>query len=130
LDRHFPWLVLAKMRWALFCAATKRPFRKNLNWQPYFDVADTDATYLEKLDGYSKLAEAHFDTEGFETFCDEYLGPLEEIAWEYFGSEDAKSAVRQKVTALYPEDEIEEFTERFWAAIQVWRVEDSSVALR
>ena len=130
LDRHFPWLVLAKMRWALFCAATKRPFRKNLNWQPFFDVADTDATYLEKLDGYAKLAEAHFDTEAFETFCDEHLGPLEEIAWEYFGSEDAKSAVRQKVTALYPEDEIEEFTERFWAAIQVWRVEDSSAALR
>jgi len=130
LDRHFPWLVLAKMRWALYCAATKRPFRRNLDWQPFFDIADTDATYAEKLEGYSGLAEAHFETEKFEAFCDEHFGPLEDIAWEYFGSEDAKDAVRQKVTALYPEHEIDEFTERFWAAIQVWRMEDSPAAPR
>ena len=130
LDRHFPWLVLAKLRWALFCAATKRPFRKTLDWQPFLDIAETDATYDEKLEGYARIAEERFDTAAFDAFCEEHLGPLEEIAWEYFGSYDAKDAVRQKVTALYPEHEIEEFTERFWAAIQVWRYEDSPVAPR
>jgi hypothetical protein len=128
LHRHFPWLVLAKMRWALFCAATNRPFRKNLDWQPFFDIADTDASYAEKLEGYSRLAEERFDTVAFEAFCDEHLGPLEEVAWEYFGSDAARSAVREKVTALYPEHEIDEFTERFWASIQVWRGEQQAQA--
>jgi hypothetical protein len=128
LHRHFPWLVLAKMRWALFCAATNRPFRKNLDWQPFFDIADTDASYADKLEGYSRLAEERFDTAAFEAFCDEHLGPLEEVAWEYFGSDAARSAVRQKVTALYPEHEVDEFTERFWASIQVWRDEEQAKA--
>ncbi|MCA8941710.1 MAG: hypothetical protein KDB80_04050, partial [Planctomycetes bacterium] len=34
LHVHFPNLVKAKLRWSLFCAATKRPFRSNLNWAP------------------------------------------------------------------------------------------------
>ena len=129
LHRHFPWLVLAKLRWALFCAATKRPFRKNLDWGPFFDIADTDASYPDKLEGYAQLAQERFDATAFEDFCDKHLGPLEEVAWEYFGSDDAKAAVREKVTALYPDHEIEEFTERFWLAIQVWREEESTAAL-
>ena len=126
LHQHFPWLVLAKLRWALFCAAPNRPFRKNLDWAPFFEIADSDADFAEKLEGYARLAAERFDTVAFEAFCDEHLGPLEEIAWEYFGSEDAKSAVRQKVTALYPDHEVDEFTERFWAAIQVWRAEQQA----
>jgi hypothetical protein len=125
LHKHFPWLVLAKMRWALFCAATKRPYRHNLNWDPYFEVAATKASFSEKLEAYARLAEEHFDTAGFEAFCAEHLGPLEEVAHEYFGSDDARSAVRQKVAALFPEHEVEEFTERFWGAIQTWRKEES-----
>ncbi|MCP5032957.1 MAG: hypothetical protein GY939_14245 [Actinomycetia bacterium] len=129
LHRHFPWLVLAKLRWAMFCAATDRPFRKNLDWQPFFDIAATDTDYQDKLEAYGQLAEQHFDTDAFQEFCDEHLGPLEEVAWEYFSSDDAKAAVREKVTALYPDNEVEEFTERFWAAIQTWRDEDSPAAL-
>ncbi|MCP3989122.1 MAG: hypothetical protein GY724_08610 [Actinomycetia bacterium] len=129
LHRHFPWLVLAKLRWAMFCAATDRPFRKNLDWQPFFDIAATDTDYQDKLEAYGQLAEQHFDTDAFQEFCDEHLGPLEEVAWEYFSSDDAKDAVREKVVALYPDNEVEEFTERFWAAIQTWRDEDSPAAL-
>ena len=126
LHRHFPWLVLAKLRWALFCAATKRPFRKNLDWQPFFDVAATHTTYPDKLERYARLADERFDTASFEAFCDEHLGALEEVAWEYFGSDDAKAVVREKVIALYPDHEVDEFTERFWAAIQVWREEENA----
>jgi len=119
-------LVLAKLRWALFCAATKRPFRKNLDWQPFFDVAATHTTYPDKLERYARLADERFDTASFEAFCDEHLGALEEVAWEYFGSDDAKAVVREKVIALYPDHEVDEFTERFWAAIQVWRDEENA----
>ena len=125
LHRHFPWLVMAKLRWALFCAATKRPFRRTLDWQAFYDVAATDQSYAEKLSAYASIAAERFDTAAFEEFCDQHLTPMEEIAWEYFGGDEARSAVRGKVAMLFPEHEVDEFTERFWTAIQVWRAEDS-----
>ena len=125
MHRHFPWLVLAKMRWALFCAATQRRFRKTLDWRPFLEVADTDASFPDKLARYAEIAEERMDTAAFEEFRAQHLGPLDEVAWEYFGGDEARSAVRQKVAALYPEHEVDEFTDRFWAAIQTWRSEDA-----
>jgi hypothetical protein len=43
------------------------------------------------------------------------------VAWEYFGTMRAKEAVRRKVAVIFPEHEIEEFTEHFWGLIQFWR---------
>ena len=45
------------------------------------------------------------------------------MAWEFFGTETAKDAVRKKVTALYPANEVEQFTELFWKRIGAWRSE-------
>ena len=125
LHRHFPWLVLSKIRWSVFCAATKRPFRRNLDWEPFFEIAATEASYGEKIKAYGELAEAHFDTERFEEFCNKHLGDLEEVAYEYFATDACRVAVREKVAALYPQHEVEEFTDRFWTAIGVWRDEES-----
>lgn len=128
LHRHFPWLVLAKIRWALFCSATRRPFRRNLDWEPFFEVAATDAPFAEKLEGYARIADQRLEATAFEAFCEEHLGPFEEIAWEYFGGDEAKAAVRAKVEALFPAHEHDEFTERFWASIQAWREEEAAKA--
>jgi hypothetical protein len=43
------------------------------------------------------------------------------VAWEFLGTERARDAVRQKVTALFPAHEVEEFTELFYGRIQKWR---------
>ncbi len=51
---------------------------------------------------------------------------LDEVAWEFFGSPVAKDAVRQKVAALFPAHEVEQFTEHFWGLIQFWRKTESS----
>jgi hypothetical protein len=121
LHRHFPWLVLSKLRWAVFCAATKRKFRRSLDWEPFYAIADGAGTPAEKLEKFGALARKRFDAQAFDAFCAKHLGPLEEVAWEYFGSADARAAVRLKVAALYPAHEVEEFTERFWNDIQAWR---------
>ena len=46
---RMPWLVLSKIRWSLFCAATERQMRLNPDWAPFYAIAATDVPYAEKL---------------------------------------------------------------------------------
>lgn len=127
LHFHFPWLIKANLRWSLFCAATQRRMNTDLNWRAYFDIADQDLPFEEKLAGYIRIARQRFDIERFEEFCDQHLGHLDEVAHEYFGSEAVRDAIREKVEALYPAHEHEEFTELFWNRIQHWREQQGIV---
>ncbi|OQC36315.1 MAG: D-alanyl-alanine synthetase A [Acidobacteria bacterium ADurb.Bin051] len=121
LHYHFPWLVKAKLRWALFVAATGRRMRKTLDWEPYFAVAREELPYREKLARYAAIARERLEADRFEEFCARHLAHLDEVAWEFFGTEVAREAVRAKVAALYPAHEVERFTEHFWGLIQFWR---------
>jgi hypothetical protein len=126
LHRHFPWLVKANIRWSVFCAVTKRPFRKTLDWEPFYKVAAKDMPYRDKLKAYAKIANERYETDKFNEFCAKHLANLDEVAWEFFGTQAAKDAFRAKVTALYPKHEIEPFTELFWRRVQAWRSEPES----
>jgi hypothetical protein len=121
LHFHFPWLIKANLRWSIFCAATQRKLSTDLNWRSYFDIADEDKPFDEKLSDYSNIAMQRFDAERFEEFCSKHLSDLDAIAHEFFASDIVRDVIRQKVTALYPEHEIEEFTDLFWKRIQLWR---------
>ena len=123
LHYHFPWLVRAKVRWSLFCAATKRPMRLNPDWQPFFDLSDRleGKPLPERLRAFGDLARERLDAEAFETFCEAHLGDLDRVVIEYFESDHARDAIRQKVAALFPAHEVDEFTEHFWGRIQLWR---------
>ena len=121
LHYHFPWVVMANVRWSLFCAITKRPMRRTLDWDPFYAVAKKDLPYREKLRAYAKIAEERFEAAKFEEFCAKNLANLDEIAWEFFGTQTAKDAVRKKVGALFPANEVEQFTELFWSRIGLWR---------
>ena len=123
LHYHFPWLVTANLRWSIFCAATKRPMRDHLDWAPYFEIADSDAPYDEKLAAYAAIAHERFQTDEFEAFCANHLAHLDEVVREFFATDVANDAVRQKVAALFPAHEIDQFTELFWERIQRWRAE-------
>lgn len=126
LHYHFPWLVKAYIRWSVFCAATKRKMRRTLDWEPYYAIAETDLPYEEKLAAYAKIADERFETARFEEFCAKHLAHLDEVAWEFFGTPEAKEAVHLKVKALYPPHEVEAFTELFWSRIQKWRADQRS----
>ena len=121
LHYHFPWLIMANLRWSIFCAATQRSMRVDLGWQDYFDIADTDRSDAEKLTEYARLSRERLEADRFAEFCATHLPHLDEQAYEFFGTEVARDAVRQKVEALFPENEHEEFTEFFWQRIQKWR---------
>ena len=121
LHFHFPWLVKSYLRWSIYCAATKRKMRKTLDWEPFYEVAALDLPYAEKLDRYAAIAEARFESARFEEWCAKHLSHLDEVAFEFFQSQEAKDAVRQKTAALFPAHEVEKFTELFWNRIQHWR---------
>ena len=121
LHFHFPWLVKAYLRWTIFCAATKRKMRRNLDWEPFYEVAAMDLPWSEKLDRYAAIAESRFESARFDEFCARHLPHLDEVTSEFFTSPEAKDAVRLKTAALFPAHEVEKFTELFWGRIQAWR---------
>ncbi len=118
LHFHFPWLIKANLRWSIFCAATKRRPDTDLHWREYFDIADKDIPFEEKLAAYVKIARKRFDVDEFDAFCDQHLSHLDEVADAYFATEGVRDAIREKVEALYPEHEFDEFTQLFWDRIQ------------
>ncbi len=121
LHYHFPWLVTAVIRWSIFCAVTGRKMRMNVDWQPYYEVAAQDLPPREKLRRYGAIARERLESDRFQEFCQRYIPHLDEVVWEFFGTDRAKEAVRLKVQALFPAHEHEEFTEHFWGLIQFWR---------
>jgi len=126
LHYHFPWIVLANVRWSVFFAATRKKMRKTLDWEPYFAVAATDAPYREKLRRYAAITRERMEADRFEEFCAKHLGNLDEVAREFFATPVARDAVRQKVQALFPGHEVEQFTEHFWGLIQQWRADEGN----
>ena len=120
LHYHFPWLVKSLLRWSLFCAATKRQMRMNLDWDRFFEIADRDISFEEKLDAYDALALERFETDRFKAFCAEHLADLDEVALEFFSSPRFREIVHAKVASLYPKHEIEPFTDHFYGLVQFW----------
>ncbi len=121
LHYHFPWIVLANVRWSIYCAATKKKMRKCLDWQPYYELAEQEMPYRQRLAAYAAIGHQRMETDRFREFCDQNLSQLDELAHEYFGELSVRDAIRQKVSALFPPHEIDEFTELFWQRIQQWR---------
>lgn len=125
LHYHLPWLVKALLRWSLFCAATNRPMSFDLRWREYFAIADSDRSYREKLAAYADLAHHRFETERFEEFCATNLPDLDEITLAYVGTDAAHDAVSEKVAALFPPHEVDQFTAHFWGLLEFWRATET-----
>lgn len=126
LHYHFPWLLKANLRWSIFCAVTDRGMHRNLDWQPYLDVAAQDLSPRERLAGYAAIGHERFQTDRFREFCRAHLSHLDEIAYDFFGSPEMRDAIHQKVAALFPAHEIDEFTELFWQRVQRWREQEGT----
>jgi hypothetical protein len=125
LHFHFPWIVTAQLRWAVFCAATRREMRRNLDWQPFYDIRKRELPFRDRLAAYAKIARQRFESERFEEFCGKHLAHLDEVAIEFFATDIARNAVRSKVEAIFPAHEVDSFTEHFWGLIEFWRKTES-----
>ena len=119
LHYHFPWLIKANLRWSIFCAATGRKMRQNLDWEPFYAIADRDLGPRERLRSTPGSRTSASRPSGSATSA----APSSAISTRSPTSSSARrrmrDAVRQKVTALFPAHEIDEFTELFWSRVQL-----------
>ena len=120
LHFHFPWLVIANLKWSLFVAATKKKFRKTLDWDPYYKVLEEKSDASDRLRGYAAIGHERMATAEFQEFCGRHLSHLDQIAAEFFHSDQAKQAIRLKVATLFPAHEVESFTELFFERVKAW----------
>ncbi len=95
--------------------------RRTLDWEPFYAVRRRELPYREQLRAYAEIAEERLDVERFREFRERHLPHLDEVTLEFFATDTAHAAVRKKVAAMFPEHEVEEFTEHFWGLIGFWR---------
>jgi hypothetical protein len=120
LHYYYPWAIKALLSWSLFCAVTERPMHIALNPQPYFDVADSDRSYDEKLDAYGKLADAHFQREEFEAFRAEALADLDEVMWDLVKSEAFDEMLQRTMQDVFPPREHQAFLQHYRGLLGHW----------
>ena len=92
LNYHFPWIVKAKLAWSVYCAATLRPMRRNLDWEPFYEVRRRGLPYREQLRAYAEIAEKRLDMERFREFRETHLAHLDEVALEFFGTDTGQGS--------------------------------------
>ncbi len=125
LHYYFPWAISALLKWSLFCTITARRPRLDLETARYFEIADSDRTYQEKLTDYAVLSEAYFQTERYTKFCAEALPDLDEIVREWVVSADFDALLVDTVRATYAQAEHERFLGHFRGLLDVWRADNT-----
>jgi hypothetical protein len=129
LHYYFPWAMKALVKWSVFCTATGRQPRYDLDTRRYFDIADrTDLSYGEKLTAYRALADDYFETERYTDFCASRLANFDEIAVEWFGGPEFDSLLVDTVRSTFPPHEHDHFIAHYRGLLGLW-VRDESARL-
>jgi hypothetical protein len=120
LHYHFPWLVIANVKWSLYVAATKKKFRKTLDWEPYYQVMQQTDSFVDRLAGYARIGTSvwrpRLFTNSARLFGARGRGCLG-VFWQRIGTASGSTESR----GFFPSHEVEQFTELFWQRIQAWR---------
>lgn len=128
LHYYFPWTIKALYAWSAFCAVTERPMQITMDIRPYFEIADSDRSYEEKLAAYEALADAHFETERFEAFRANALADLDEAMLELVGSSEFREIIEGAVRDTFPPHEHDKFLGHFFGLLEHWRTAEGAKA--
>ena len=120
LHYYFPWAIKALYAWSAYCAVSERPMSIAMDPQPYFDIADSDRSYEEKLAAYGKLADDHLHKEQFEEFRQTELADLDEVMWHYVQTDEFDHILLETVRGMFPANEQEKFTAHFRGIMRHW----------
>ena len=125
LHYYFPWAIKSLYAWSTFCALTDRPMHVTMDIKPYFDIADSERSYEEKLTAYEALADKHFETERFAEFKATALKDLDDAMWTLTGEDAFADIVRGAVADTFPEHERESFQAHYEGLLEHWRAAET-----
>jgi hypothetical protein len=121
LHYYFPWAMKALVKWSVFCTATGRKPRYDLDTRRYFDIADRDdLAYGDKLSAYRALADEYFEVERYQDFCASRLAHFDEVALDYFGGADFDRLLVDTVRSTFPPHEHDQFIAHYRGLIGAW----------
>lgn len=120
LHYYFPWAISSLYAWSLFCMATERPMQVTMDIKPYYDIADSDRSFKEKLREYAKLADQHMDTERYWEFRRTALKHLDEVMWHFTRSDEFDQIIVATVKATFPDHEHDQFINHYRGLIGQW----------
>jgi len=120
LHYYFPWAMTSLVKWSLFCTATGRRPRVDLDTRRWYDVADGGGSYEDKLAAYRRMADDYFDTERYQSFVASQLGDLDAVAHDYFSSADFDRLLVETVQATFPAHEHEQFVAHYRGLVGAW----------
>ncbi len=121
LHYYFPWAMKALVKWTVFCLATGRKARLEVDTRAYFDIADrADLDYGQKLERYRVLADAYFDVDAYRDFCAAQLPDIDQQVLDWARGPDFDRLLVDTVLATYPAHEHERFIAHFRGLSGLW----------
>ncbi len=126
LHYYFPWAMKALVKWSLFCTATGRQPRVDLDTRRWFDVADAGGSYAERIATYRTMADDYFQAEQYAEFCASELAGFDGVAHDYFTSSDFDRLLVETVTSTFPAHERDQFVEHYRGLLALWAKDDSA----
>jgi hypothetical protein len=121
LHYYFPRAIRALVRWTVFCTATGRRPRYDVDTRQYFDIADrSELSYGEKLASYRALADTYFDVERYWDFCASRLAHLDEVVLEWVDGPDFDRLLVDTVRSTFPPHEHDQFIAHYRGLLGAW----------
>ncbi len=120
LHYYFPWAMTSLVKWSLFCTATGRTPQVDLDTRRWYEIADSDRSYEEKLGAYRGMADAYFEADRYADFVDRQLGDLDAVAHDYFGSREFDDLLVETVRSTFPAHEHDQFVAHYRGLLGAW----------
>jgi hypothetical protein len=125
LHYYFPWAIGTLLKWSVYCAVTGRKPRLDLDTANYFEVADSDRSYPEKLKAYRGLADDYFETERYQEFCATSLSGVDDLVRDWVISPSFDDLLVDTVRTTYPAAEQDRFVAHFRGLLALWAKDNS-----
>ncbi|MBO1755916.1 RimK family alpha-L-glutamate ligase [Allobranchiibius sp. CTAmp26] len=127
LHYYFPWAMKSLLKWSVYCAVSGRRARTQVDTGPWFEVADTDASYDAKLADYQRLSDDYFEVEKYREFVGVALPHVDEMVLEWVSSPAFDAILVDTVRSTYPTHEHERFLAHFRGLTGLWSRDEAAL---